>query len=362
MTATPFITVLINTHNYGHFVEEAIDSVLSQDFALDQVEILVVDDGSTDDTPERVKKYGSLIRYLYKQNGGQASALNVGLANARGEIVVLLDADDLFLPRKLALVAAAFRQNPNLGMVYHPLLEWNVETNERRDRGLPLISGDARVAPDQFSYYVPHPTSCISLRRAFLAPLLPIPETIRMLADCYLVQLIPLFAPILALPEPLVLYRIHGGNNCYSDPQRMSIETRKVRLREVQILFNAMRRWLADNGYRKGQVPVRFFLDRWFHHEKGEEFLIKPPGRLRYFWFILRENYARSPGQRWKVTAVNYVTSLLALVLGYKRAYVMQEWRADTMNILYRLYIKLPGVHSSGSVARQESETYGDHH
>src|SRR6266436_367397 len=80
------ITVLITTHNYGHFIEHAIDSVLSQDFPLEQVQILVVDDGSIDDTRDRVKKYGSRVEYFYKPNGGQASALNFGFAHARGEI------------------------------------------------------------------------------------------------------------------------------------------------------------------------------------------------------------------------------------------------------------------------------------
>src|SRR5262252_4522049 len=137
---SPWITVLITTYNYAEFIGEAIDSVLEQNFPLDQVEILVVDDGSTDDTADRIKRYGSRIRYLYKPNGGQASALNTGIGNAQGEIVVLMDADDLFSPRKLAKVSQAFRQDPTVGMVYHPLLEWNVRTGERRNRALPLVS------------------------------------------------------------------------------------------------------------------------------------------------------------------------------------------------------------------------------
>src|SRR5580765_2351203 len=80
---SPAITVLITTYNYGQFIEEAIDSVLAQNFPVEKVEILVVDDGSTDDTRERVKKYGLHIEYFYKTNGGQASALNFGFSKAR---------------------------------------------------------------------------------------------------------------------------------------------------------------------------------------------------------------------------------------------------------------------------------------
>jgi glycosyltransferase involved in cell wall biosynthesis len=97
----PLVTVLIDTYNYGRFIEEAIESVLAQDFPLDEVEILVVDDGSTDDTSQRIEKYRSRIHYFCKPNGGQASALNFGIAYAKGEIIALLDADDFWLPGKL---------------------------------------------------------------------------------------------------------------------------------------------------------------------------------------------------------------------------------------------------------------------
>src|ERR1700756_5676379 len=116
MTA-PLITVLIDKYNYGRFIEEAIESVLSQDFPAEQMEILVVDDGSTDDTAERVRKYGQRVQYFYKPNGGQASAFNFGFAQARGEIIALLDADDYWLAGKLQRVAEEFQKNPGLGMV-----------------------------------------------------------------------------------------------------------------------------------------------------------------------------------------------------------------------------------------------------
>src|SRR5882757_4359162 len=113
----PLVTALIDTYNYGRFVEEAIDSVLAQDYPNDRLEILVVDDGSTDDTAERVRKYGSRIRYIHKPNGGQASAFNFGFERARGDIIAFLDADDYWLPGKLSRVADAFEQNPSVGLV-----------------------------------------------------------------------------------------------------------------------------------------------------------------------------------------------------------------------------------------------------
>src|SRR5262249_10958278 len=98
------VTVLVDTYNYGQYIEDAIDSVLAQEFPPEQREILVVDDGSTDDTAERVRKYGDRIQFFCKPNGGQASALNFGIARAQGEIVALLDGDDYWLPGKLQRV------------------------------------------------------------------------------------------------------------------------------------------------------------------------------------------------------------------------------------------------------------------
>ena len=111
----PFVTVLIDTYNYGLYVEQAIESVLVQEFPAEQREIVVVDDGSTDDTAERLKKYGDAIRHLQKPNGGQASAFNFGFAAARGEIIATLDADDVWLPDKLRRICETFAQNPDAG-------------------------------------------------------------------------------------------------------------------------------------------------------------------------------------------------------------------------------------------------------
>src|ERR1700730_7301864 len=192
---THIITVLIIAYNYGRFIEEAIDSVLAQDFPDDQVEIIVVDDGSTDDTAERVRKYGERVRYFHKPNGGQGSALNYGMAKATGEMVTLLDADDFFLPRKLARVVEAFQGDAKWGIVYHRIGVWHEKTGERLEWDFADVSGDLHKEPDKFVAYLTPPNLAISFRRSAVNKLLPIPEQIRMLADCYISALIPFVAP-----------------------------------------------------------------------------------------------------------------------------------------------------------------------
>ena len=108
----PAVSVVITTYNKADTVAPAIESVLRQTYA--DHEILVVDDGSTDNTAEVVGRYGARVRYLAKKNGGTGSARNLGIAEARGEYVALLDGDDLWLPRKLELQMAAFEREPEV--------------------------------------------------------------------------------------------------------------------------------------------------------------------------------------------------------------------------------------------------------
>jgi len=319
MTSSADITVLITTYNYGRFIEETIESVLAQDYTPERLQIVVVDDGSTDDTAERVKRYGSRVEYIRKANGGQASALNLGMAKARGKIIALLDADDLFLPGKLARVAAAFGENAELGMVYHRMQEWHMESDERRQWGdfFP-VSGDARIDPEKFVRYVPQPTSCITFRRSALAELLPIPEEIRMLADCYLVALMPFRAPVLALEQELTVYRIHGRNQYATGEAGAPAEINAKRLRMWEVVIGAMRKWLAEHGYDRKQPAVRSLLDRWTLLLQREEFAIRAPGRLRFFRYLLQSYRYQLHRMSWRLRVINYCNALGALVVGYQ--------------------------------------------
>src|SRR5215469_1616853 len=115
----PFVTALIDTHNHESFITEAIQSVLGQDFPESEMEVLVVDDGSTDGTPDVVQKFHPRVRCLRKANGGQASAFNVGIAEAQGEIVAFLDGDDWWARGKLSAIADVFQGESAVGLVGH---------------------------------------------------------------------------------------------------------------------------------------------------------------------------------------------------------------------------------------------------
>lgn len=110
------VSVIIPTYNRGYFISKTIDSVLAQTYR--PIEIIVVDDGSNDDTREVVGKYGSQVRYIHQENAGLASARNTGLAAARGEYIAFQDSDDIWLPWKLQAQVALMRQVPNLALAW----------------------------------------------------------------------------------------------------------------------------------------------------------------------------------------------------------------------------------------------------
>src|SRR6266478_3145297 len=106
--AKPFVTALIDTYNHEAFIEKAIDSVLQQDFPAVDTEILVVDDGSTDRTPEVTRKFAPKVRLLRKVNVAQASAFNAAIPQAHRAIAPFLAGDHSWTPNKLTGIAQVF--------------------------------------------------------------------------------------------------------------------------------------------------------------------------------------------------------------------------------------------------------------
>lgn len=211
----PFVSVLIDTYNHERFIEQAITSVLEQDFPASGREILVVDDGSTDRTPEIVRKFEPHVRLLRKQNGGQASAFNAGIPQCKGEIIAFLDGDDWWALNKLSRVSEVLATEPQVGLVGHGIKETfpddttRVAAPEKNER-LRLVSlAAARVFRLRKSYLG---TSRMTLRTELARQILPIPEALVIEADEYLFTLAAAMSEIIILQEALTHYCLHGAN------------------------------------------------------------------------------------------------------------------------------------------------------
>lgn len=206
----PRVSVVVDNHNYGRFLRETLDSVLSQ--AGEDVELLVVDDGSTDDSRDILASYAPRATALLQPRQGQAAAFNNGLAAAKGEIVCLLDSDDVFLPGKLSAVREAFA-DPAVVCVQHFLHDTDAKLSPLPRR---FPAWPARYTLDDYAAGRTEftATSGLAFRREVLLKLLPIPGDLFYYLDDFLTAHALFFGEIANIPRVLGLHRMHGGNWC----------------------------------------------------------------------------------------------------------------------------------------------------
>lgn len=213
---TPQISVLIDTYNHERFIEEALVSVLEQDFPRSEMEILVVDDGSTDATPQIVRKFEPHVQLLRKANGGQASAFNAGIPEAKGEIVAFLDGDDWWSKDKLRTVSDYFCAKAHIGVVGHGIYEFDstaktaIATFPREGREIRFDSGAEAMFFRQMMCFFG--TSRVSIRRSVLRRVLPIPESLVIEADEFMSTMSAAYSTAGLIEQPLTFYRLHDDN------------------------------------------------------------------------------------------------------------------------------------------------------
>ncbi len=249
------IDVVIDNYNYGRFLPEAIASALAQTHPA--VNVIVVDDGSTDESPQILRAQDDRVTVVLKENGGQASALNAGAERCTGDAVIFLDADDMLRPDAAARVAAAFAVDEPPARVQfrmdvidaggHP-------TGEVKPfRHLPMPSGDLRQAELELSFDLGWmPTSANAFRTDALRRILPIPEdSYRILADWYLVHLSTLLGPVLSLDEICASYRVHGGNNFEHEAVELDLDHVRRSIRLARPTAAALTRLAGELGLRQ---------------------------------------------------------------------------------------------------------------
>lgn len=208
-SGSSLVSVIIPAYNAARFIGAAIDSVFAQSYPA--VELIVVDDGSTDQTAEVVGGYGDRVRYVYQQNARQAAARNRGLREARGELIAFLDADDVWLPEKLVKQVALLDVEPHAGLIFC---------------GMRLVDSEGRVLKDSGADLGLDPVADILLGRmrgggigsTALVPRKVIEEvgdfdsSLPPCEDTDLLWRIAARYPIRRVDEALVLYRQHASN------------------------------------------------------------------------------------------------------------------------------------------------------
>jgi len=204
---SPLVSAVIPVYNGERFLAETIESVLAQTYK--NIECIVVNDGSTDGTAEICRSYGDRIRYFEKPNGGVSSARNLGIANANGELIAFLDADDLWKAEKIEQQVALFEQDSNVGLLYS-----SVRIIDEKGAVISLAKVDfakdplARILLLESPVYL---TMTGLVPRTVLDRVGSFDERLSTSADADLACRIALRYPLKHIEEPLADYRKHNG-------------------------------------------------------------------------------------------------------------------------------------------------------
>ncbi|HEV8550229.1 MAG TPA: glycosyltransferase family A protein [Polyangiaceae bacterium] len=239
----PLISVVITCFNYAQYVGEAIESALAQTYS--NLEVVVVDDGSTDASRDVIARYATRVRGIEQPNQGVAAACARGAAASRGDIVIFLDADDRLEPEALARVAAAW--SPTSAKVQYDLTIIDATGRELGRRFCHFTkaydAAHVRAAFERTGTYRWPVTTGNAYSRALVDAVFPVPDDA--FPDGVLNSVAPLYGDIVTIPEPLACYRLHGASAWSLDGSRAAGFARRIerRRREVAVLrLHASRR------------------------------------------------------------------------------------------------------------------------
>jgi glycosyltransferase involved in cell wall biosynthesis len=222
----PRVSVLINNYNNGRYLATCINSVLVQTQSVD--EVILFDDGSTDTSRAILARYENKITVIFGEHGAgtqmqnQSRAIDAAFAVCTGDVIFLLDGDDVFLPKKVEAYLEGFRQNPDAVMVQAPLERIDPDG---RHLGLEFDAGRHRVDYRRHIYAsrdlnIFYPTSALAFTRPYLEERLPLDfsDQLRVWPDGRLALTAPLWGKIITLPMPYTQWRRHPQAHTIARP------------------------------------------------------------------------------------------------------------------------------------------------
>jgi glycosyltransferase involved in cell wall biosynthesis len=206
------VSIIINNYNYAEYLAPCIESSIRQNYK--NIEVIVSDDGSTDNSRAIIDSYGTAIITTFNPNAGQGAALNAGYKRSSGDLVIFLDADDVLWPSCVSEVVRQWRSDLVKMHFNLAIIDSGGSTVGRLYLKPPLPRGDLRQQLITNGSVVSIPTSGNVFPRAFLGQVMPVPEVAwRRGADVYLCNLAALSGEVGAIDEPLGGYRSHGRND-----------------------------------------------------------------------------------------------------------------------------------------------------
>jgi glycosyltransferase involved in cell wall biosynthesis len=265
----PLVSVIIPAYNRAHTVAETVDSVLAQTFT--NLEVIVVDDGSRDNTQEVLRHYGSCIKNIRQENAGQMVARNRGIAESRGEIVTFLDSDDIWLPtcveRHVSLLQRADPDVPcSLANGWLEFSDGRRITSFQNSALKPDIEEGLwlnvpEVLPTRFVMFC----QFVAIRREALKIVHGFDEDLKYMEDYALPLRLSLLGPWGFIREPLVVWR-QGAVDTESVSQRALKQARPLR----ESLLIIRKRYLREIAGKGRYKTARKLQERELFHDQLE--------------------------------------------------------------------------------------------
>ena len=268
---SPQVSVIITTYNRATMVPEAVDSVLAQE--MTDFELIVVDDGSTDETKEKLSDFGSRLKYYHQENAGVSAARNCGLALSTAQLVAFLDSDDLWLPGKLSLQHNYMTEHPEVHICQTEEVWWrnSRQVNPKKHHRKP--SGDIFRRSLNLCLVSP---SAVMMRRELFEKVGYFDESLPAAEDYDMWLRVSVDHAVPLLPDPLVIKR--GGHSdqlsARSGTDRYRIKALKKLLQSGR-LSNRQYQWAWQTLRRKCEIYGQGCLKRG-RVEEGERYLALP--------------------------------------------------------------------------------------
>ena len=295
MREKPSVSVVIATYNRANFLPETIDSVLNQRFQ--DFELIVVDDGSTDNSREVLRRYEPRVRYIYQENHGPSAARNLGVRHAKGAWIAIQDSDDLCAPEHLAALHGYVQSHPECGMVfgnggYLGGKEHNRETIVPRDKSRRLARDGVQLV-DHFERSIVRLQASLISKRCYDA-LGGHDESLWLCMDLDLSFRLFMSYPVAYIDQEVFLYRRHPGNISRNEELR-TLEN--IRVIEKLLKEYPKARQLLGQTTIDHRVAYRYYRlakGRWKRHQCDEArsalraAISLRPYALKYRYYQLR--------------------------------------------------------------------------
>lgn len=246
----PLVSVIIPVYNGEKYIDGAIKSVLRQDYP--NIEIIVVDDGSFDNTKAVIKTYKNKVKYFYKKNGGVASARNCGIKVANGKFIAFLDCDDLYTEDKVSKQVEVLLENPYLGFVYN-----DIDVIDYDNRFLYTLKSEEifEKRKDMLAYVLYRQTipgaASVMIRRTCLADNIYYPEEYSNSEDYLFTIRLLMKSEGKYLNESLYLYRRHERNLTNNHSKQKECEKNIIKELGINTINHIVEASNFDTGYKK---------------------------------------------------------------------------------------------------------------